>query len=115
MPNCSSRPCSLPVLLCIRGPGCPSAFRHSEPQKQQRAELADRPNPPTYPLPADPVVRHLKSQGPAKPPPPRKPLPADPQGRRPSQDLSGPGVGNPPLLVPSRPAPPPPAASSLYL
>nr|XP_019567366.1 PREDICTED: disintegrin and metalloproteinase domain-containing protein 15 isoform X3 [Rhinolophus sinicus] len=81
--------------------------------KRLQAELADRPNPPTYPLPADPVVRHLK--GPAKPPPPRKPLPADPQGRRPSQDLSGPGVGNPPLLVPSRPAPPPPAASSLYL
>lgn len=25
-----------------------------------QAELADRPNPPTYPLPADPVVRHLK-------------------------------------------------------
>ncbi|KAF6292358.1 ADAM metallopeptidase domain 15 [Rhinolophus ferrumequinum] len=45
----------------------------------------------------------------------RKPLPADPQGRRPSQDLPGPGVGIPPLLVPSRPAPPPPAASSLYL
>ncbi|KAF6292353.1 ADAM metallopeptidase domain 15 [Rhinolophus ferrumequinum] len=83
--------------------------------KRFQAELADRPNPPTYPLPADPVVRHLKSQGPAKPPPPRKPLPADPQGRRPSQDLPGPGVGIPPLLVPSRPAPPPPAASSLYL
>lgn len=25
-----------------------------------QAELADRPNPPTHPLPADPVVRHPK-------------------------------------------------------
>lgn len=25
-----------------------------------QAELAERPNPPTHPLPADPVVRHLK-------------------------------------------------------
>lgn len=29
MPNCSSPPCSLPVALFTRGPGCPSAFRHS--------------------------------------------------------------------------------------
>ncbi|XP_072588578.1 disintegrin and metalloproteinase domain-containing protein 15 isoform X3 [Vulpes vulpes] len=82
--------------------------------KRLQAELADRPNPPTRPLPADPVVRHPK--GPAKPPPPRKPLPANPQGRGPSGDLPGPGAGIPPLVVPSRPAPPPPAASSsLYL
>ncbi|XP_064449723.1 disintegrin and metalloproteinase domain-containing protein 15 isoform X17 [Mirounga angustirostris] len=83
--------------------------------KRLQAELADRPNPPTRPLPADPVLRQPKSQGPAKPPPPRKPLPANPQGRRPSGDLPGPGAGIPPLVVPSRPAPPPPAASSLYL
>uniref|UniRef100_A0A2I3HHJ0 ADAM metallopeptidase domain 15 n=1 Tax=Nomascus leucogenys TaxID=61853 RepID=A0A2I3HHJ0_NOMLE len=80
-----------------------------------KAELADRPNPPTRPLPADPVVRSPKSQGPAKPPPPRKPLPADPQGQCPSGDLPGPGAGIPPLVVPSRPAPPPPTVSSLYL
>ena len=41
-------------------------------------------------------------QGPTKPPPPRKPLPADPHGRRPSGDLSGPGAGIPPPVVPSR-------------
>ncbi|XP_047373750.1 disintegrin and metalloproteinase domain-containing protein 15 isoform X2 [Sciurus carolinensis] len=83
--------------------------------KRLQAELADRPNPPTRPLPADPVVRRPKSQGPTKPPPPRKPLPADPDGRRPSADLPGPGAGIMPLVVPSRPAPPPPATSSLYL
>jgi disintegrin and metalloproteinase domain-containing protein 15 len=83
--------------------------------KRLQAELADRPNPPTRPLPADPVVRHLKSQGPGKPPPPRKPLPADPQGRCPPGDLPAPGAGNIPLVVPSRPAPPPPVSSSLYL
>ncbi|KAM5200948.1 disintegrin and metalloproteinase domain-containing protein 15 isoform 6-T6 [Hipposideros larvatus] len=96
-------------------PECPGPPQRAPLMSGAKAELADRPNPPTYPLPADPVVRHLKSQGPAKPPPPRKPLPADPQGRRPSSDLPGPGVGIPPLVVPSRPAPPPPAASSLYL
>ncbi|CAK6439470.1 unnamed protein product [Pipistrellus nathusii] len=83
--------------------------------KRLQAALADRPNPPTRPLPADPVVRHPKSQGPAKPPPPRKPLPADPQGLCPASDQPGPGAGIPPLVVPSRPAPPPPAMPSLYL
>ncbi|NIG59343.1 disintegrin and metalloproteinase domain-containing protein 15 isoform 4 [Pontoporia blainvillei] len=67
-----------------------------------KAELADRPNPPTRPLPADPVVRYPKSQGPTKPPPPRKPLPTDPQGQHPSADLPGPGAGIPPPVVPSR-------------
>jgi disintegrin and metalloproteinase domain-containing protein 15 len=64
--------------------------------KRLQAELADRPNPPTRPLPADPVVRHLK-------------------GRCPPGDLPAPGAGNIPLVVPSRPAPPPPVSSSLYL
>uniref|UniRef100_A0A8C6EVJ9 ADAM metallopeptidase domain 15 n=1 Tax=Marmota marmota marmota TaxID=9994 RepID=A0A8C6EVJ9_MARMA len=73
------------------------------------------PAPPSRPLPPDPVPKRLQSQGPTKPPPPRKPLPADPQGRRPSGDLPGPGAGIMPSVVPSRPAPPPPAASSLYL
>ncbi|CAH6908884.1 Adam15 [Phodopus roborovskii] len=83
--------------------------------KKLQAELADRSNPPTRPLPADPVVRHPKSQGPSKPPPPRKPLPANPQGRHPSGDLPGPGEGSLQLVLPSRPAPPPPGVSSLYL
>ncbi|XP_028746649.1 disintegrin and metalloproteinase domain-containing protein 15 isoform X3 [Peromyscus leucopus] len=95
--------------------------RPGPPQRAQqtpgaKAELAERSNPPTRPLPADPVVvRHPKSQGPAKPPPPRKPLPANPQGRHPSGDLPGPGDGSMQLVVPSRPAPPPPAVPSLYL
>ncbi|XP_006861583.1 PREDICTED: disintegrin and metalloproteinase domain-containing protein 15 isoform X2 [Chrysochloris asiatica] len=83
--------------------------------KRLQAELADRPNPPTRPLPADPVVRRLKSQGPVKPPPPRKLLPSDPQDQRPSDNLAGPGTRIPPQVIPSRPAPPPPAVSSLYL
>ncbi|XP_019658599.2 disintegrin and metalloproteinase domain-containing protein 15 isoform X6 [Ailuropoda melanoleuca] len=112
--------------LCqLKGPSCQYRAAQSGPPERPgppqrvllmpgaKAELADRPNPPTRPLPADPVVRHPK--GPAKPPPPRKPLPANPQGRRPSGDLPGPGDGIPPLAVPARPAPPPPAASSLYL
>ncbi|XP_052036001.1 disintegrin and metalloproteinase domain-containing protein 15 isoform X4 [Apodemus sylvaticus] len=94
--------------------------RPGPPQRAQqmpgtKAALADRSHPPTRPLPADPVVRRPKSQGPTKPPPPRKPLPANPQGRHPPGDLPGPGDGSLQLVVPSRPAPPPPAASSLYL
>ncbi|XP_051013499.1 disintegrin and metalloproteinase domain-containing protein 15 isoform X3 [Acomys russatus] len=94
--------------------------RPGPPQRVQqmpgaKAELADRSNPPTRPLPADPVVRRPKSQRPTKPPPPRKPLPANPQGRHLPGDLPGPGDGSSRLVVPSRPAPPPPAASSLYL
>ncbi|XP_020945394.1 disintegrin and metalloproteinase domain-containing protein 15 isoform X6 [Sus scrofa] len=73
------------------------------------------PAPPSRPLPPDPVPKRLQPQGPTKPPPPRKPLPADPQGWRPSGDLPGPEAGIPPPVVPSRPAPPPPAMSSLYL
>ncbi|XP_077012458.1 disintegrin and metalloproteinase domain-containing protein 15 isoform X3 [Tamandua tetradactyla] len=102
-----------PVPKRLQVAGCPSAFRHSEPQEQQRAELADRPNPPTRPLPADPVARRPK--GPIKPPPPRKPLPSDPQERRPSGDQTNSAAGIRPLVVPSRPAPPPPGVSSLYL
>uniref|UniRef100_A0A452RGV8 ADAM metallopeptidase domain 15 n=1 Tax=Ursus americanus TaxID=9643 RepID=A0A452RGV8_URSAM len=114
--------------LCqLKGPSCQYRAAQSGPPERPgppqrvllmpgaKAELADRPNPPTRPLPADPVVRRPKVTGPAKPPPPRKPLPANPQGRRPSGDLPGPGDGIPPLAVPARPAPPPPAASSLYL
>ncbi|XP_066118036.1 disintegrin and metalloproteinase domain-containing protein 15 isoform X2 [Saccopteryx bilineata] len=107
-------PATKPSALGLPAP--PSRPLPPDPvSKRLQAELAGRPNPPTRPLPADPVVRHQKSQGPAKPPPPRKPLPADPQGRYPSSDLPVPGTGIPPLVVPSRPAPPPPAVSSLYL
>ncbi|XP_045154387.1 disintegrin and metalloproteinase domain-containing protein 15 isoform X2 [Echinops telfairi] len=82
--------------------------------KRLQTKLADRPNPPTRPLPADPVVRRPKSPGTTKPPPPRKPLPSDPPDRGPPDRLAGPGTGIPPQMIPSRPAPPPPAGSSLY-
>ncbi|CAO2598861.1 Disintegrin and metalloproteinase domain-containing protein 15 [Lemmus lemmus] len=78
---------------------------------------AAQPNPPERPGPPQRAQQMpgMKSQGPTKPPPPRKPLPANPQGRHPSGDLSGPGDGSMQLVVPSRPAPPPPALPSLYL
>ncbi|KAM5200949.1 disintegrin and metalloproteinase domain-containing protein 15 isoform 7-T7 [Hipposideros larvatus] len=96
-------------------PECPGPPQRAPLMSGAKASALGFPAPPSRPLPPDPVPKRLQSQGPAKPPPPRKPLPADPQGRRPSSDLPGPGVGIPPLVVPSRPAPPPPAASSLYL
>ncbi|KAM4861726.1 disintegrin and metalloproteinase domain-containing protein 15 isoform 3-T3 [Thomomys bottae] len=117
-PGPSQRPQLMPntKASALGFPAPPSRPLPPDPvPKKLQAELADRPKPPTRPLPADPVARHPKSQGPAKPPPPRKPLPADPQGRRPSHDLPGSGAGIIPLVVPSRPAPPPPAPSSLYL
>ncbi|XP_033053134.1 disintegrin and metalloproteinase domain-containing protein 15 isoform X3 [Trachypithecus francoisi] len=115
--------------LCqLKGPTCQYRAAQSGPPERpgppQRALLARGtkqasalgfPAPPSRPLPPDPVPKRLQSQGPAKPPPPRKPLPADPQGRCPSGDLPGPGAGIPPLALPSRPAPPPPTVSSLYL
>lgn len=78
---------------------------------------AAQPNPPERPGPPQRAQQTpgAKSQGPAKPPPPRKPLPANPQGRHPSGDLPGPGDGSMQSVVPSRPAPPPPAVPSLYL
>ncbi|KAM6167639.1 disintegrin and metalloproteinase domain-containing protein 15 isoform 2-T2 [Erethizon dorsatum] len=78
---------------------------------------AAQSGPPEWPGPPQraQLMPGTKSQGPAKPPPPRKPLPVDPQGRCPSSDLPASGAGIIPLVVPSRPAPPPPAASSLYL
>uniref|UniRef100_A0A8C9KRI9 ADAM metallopeptidase domain 15 n=1 Tax=Panthera tigris altaica TaxID=74533 RepID=A0A8C9KRI9_PANTA len=102
-------------VLLMPGAKVSHGYQRREAPPCPSAELADRPNPPTRPLPADPVVRHPKVTGPAKPPPPRKPLPANPQSRCPSGDLPGPETGIQPVVVPSRPAPPPPAASSLYL
>ncbi|KAM9244976.1 disintegrin and metalloproteinase domain-containing protein 15 isoform 5-T5 [Dugong dugon] len=112
--------------LCqLKGPSCqyraaqPGAPEHPGPPQRAllmpgtKAKLADRSNPPTRPLPADPVVRRPK--GPAKPPPPRKPLPSHSQGRRPLDNQASPGTGIPPQVIPSRPAPPPPAVASLYL
>ncbi|XP_036299010.1 disintegrin and metalloproteinase domain-containing protein 15 isoform X12 [Pipistrellus kuhlii] len=90
--------------LCqLKGPSC--QYRAAQPGPPER------PGPPQRAQ----LMPGVKSQGPAKPPPPRKPLPADPQGLCPASDQPGPGAGIPPLVVPSRPAPPPPAVSSLYL
>ncbi|XP_060057538.1 disintegrin and metalloproteinase domain-containing protein 15 isoform X4 [Erinaceus europaeus] len=112
--------------LCqLKGPTC--QYRAAQPAPPERPGLPQRaqlvpgtkasalgfPAPPSRPLPPDPVPKRL--QGPTKPPLPRKPLPVDPHGRRPSGNLPNPGAASPPLVVPSRPAPPPPAASSPYL
>ncbi|XP_030159149.1 disintegrin and metalloproteinase domain-containing protein 15 isoform X4 [Lynx canadensis] len=112
--------------LCqLKGPSCQYRAAQSGPPERPgppqrvllmpgaKASALGFPAPPSRPLPPDPVPKRL--QGPAKPPPPRKPLPANPQSRRPSGDLPGPETGIQPVVVPSRPAPPPPAASSLYL
>uniref|UniRef100_A0A8C7EUG6 ADAM metallopeptidase domain 15 n=1 Tax=Neovison vison TaxID=452646 RepID=A0A8C7EUG6_NEOVI len=100
-----------------------ASYRHRARLRQRLCQLkgpscqyrAAQSGPPECPEPPQRVLLMPGAKGPAKPPPPRKPLPANPQGQRPSGDLPGPGAGVPPLVVPSRPAPPPPAASSLYL
>ncbi|XP_051013498.1 disintegrin and metalloproteinase domain-containing protein 15 isoform X2 [Acomys russatus] len=94
-------------------PGPPQRVQQMPGAKQ--ASAVRFPVPPSRPLPPNPVPKKLQSQRPTKPPPPRKPLPANPQGRHLPGDLPGPGDGSSRLVVPSRPAPPPPAASSLYL
>ncbi|XP_072703021.1 disintegrin and metalloproteinase domain-containing protein 15 isoform X3 [Ciconia boyciana] len=76
----------------------------------RKAPPSDRPPPPTRPLPADPVAPGAQPPGPAKPPPPQRPLPSDPPG--PSLPRSETPPGHPYVtVIPSRPAPPPPAGS----
>ncbi|XP_052036004.1 disintegrin and metalloproteinase domain-containing protein 15 isoform X7 [Apodemus sylvaticus] len=60
--------------------------------------------------------RAAQSGPPERPGPPQRAqqMPGT-KGRHPPGDLPGPGDGSLQLVVPSRPAPPPPAASSLYL
>ncbi|XP_061462642.1 disintegrin and metalloproteinase domain-containing protein 15 isoform X2 [Rhineura floridana] len=69
----------------------------------------DRPAPPMRPLPADPIPKDAQPPGLAKPPPPRKPLPSDPPRAElcavPSYDLRA-------QMLPSRPAPPPPSTAT---
>ncbi|KAL1772681.1 disintegrin and metalloproteinase domain-containing 15 [Sigmodon hispidus] len=90
--------------LCqLKGSSC--QYRAAQPN------LPERPGPPQRAQ----QMPGTKSQGPTKPPPPRKPLPANPQNRHPSGDLLGPGDGSLQLVLPSRPAPPPPTGPSLYL
>ncbi|KAM9686578.1 disintegrin and metalloproteinase domain-containing protein 15 isoform 4-T4 [Trichechus inunguis] len=90
--------------LCqLKGPSC--QYRAAQPG------APEHPGPPQRAL----LMPGTKPQGPAKPPPPRKPLPSHPQGRRPLDNQASPGTGIPPQVIPSRPAPPPPAVASLYL
>ncbi|XP_034355923.1 disintegrin and metalloproteinase domain-containing protein 15 isoform X5 [Arvicanthis niloticus] len=90
--------------LCqLKGSSCQYRAAQSAPP--------ERPGPPQRAQ----QMSGTKPQGPTKPPPPRKPLPANPQGRHSPGDLPGPGDGSVQLVIPSRPAPPPPTASSLYL
>ncbi|XP_049638179.1 disintegrin and metalloproteinase domain-containing protein 15 isoform X2 [Suncus etruscus] len=115
--------------LCqLKGPSC--QYRAAQPTPPERPGPPQRtllmpgaktstggfPAAPSRPLPPDPVRKRLQCEGPTKPPPPRKALPTGPTSRCPSGDAPGPEAGFPPSVIPSRPAPPPPAAaSSLYL
>lgn len=91
--------------LCqLKGPSC--QYRAAQPTPPER------PGPPQRTL----LMPGAKCEGPTKPPPPRKALPTGPTSRRPSGDAPDPEAGFPPSMIPSRPAPPPPAAAtSLYL
>ncbi|CAM4694140.1 disintegrin and metalloproteinase domain-containing protein 15 isoform X1 [Caretta caretta] len=79
--------------------------------KESQALLRDRPPPPTRPLPADPVLKGTQPPGPAKPPLPRRLLPSDPTGPLISRPELSPVPSYVPhvMVLPSRPAPPPPA------
>ncbi|XP_062453929.1 disintegrin and metalloproteinase domain-containing protein 15 isoform X1 [Rhea pennata] len=97
---------SKPSALGSARPDPPSKPLPPDPlPKSSQAVPSARPPPPTRPLPADPVPRGAQPPGPAKPPPPQRPLPSDPLG--PSLPPSQPSV----TVIPSRPAPPPPAGA----
>nr|XP_033819544.1 disintegrin and metalloproteinase domain-containing protein 15-like isoform X3 [Geotrypetes seraphini] len=79
--------------------------------KQLQGTAFDRPAPPSRPLPDDPVPRKSQPQVPVKPPPPKKPLPSDPATQDQEELLSAVPIYTPQAVVfPSRPAPPPPTA-----
>ncbi|XP_051496956.1 disintegrin and metalloproteinase domain-containing protein 15 isoform X2 [Apus apus] len=97
---------SKPAALGSARPDPPSRPLPLDPPP--KAPLLDRPPPPTRPLPADPPGS--QPPGPAKPPPPQRPLPLDPPG--PSLPRSETSPSHPYVtVIPSRPAPPPPAGS----
>ncbi|XP_048338820.1 disintegrin and metalloproteinase domain-containing protein 15 [Sphaerodactylus townsendi] len=73
--------------------------------KGQQAVATDRPAPPTRPLPADPIPKAAQPPGPAKPPPPQKPLPSNPSRTEPS---AVPSYDPRAQMLPARPPPPPP-------
>ncbi|XP_039219383.1 disintegrin and metalloproteinase domain-containing protein 15 isoform X4 [Crotalus tigris] len=93
---------SKPVALGAPRPDPPSKPLPPDPiPKDPQDSAGDRPGPPIRPLPPDPIPK-IQSPGPTKPPPPpQKPLPLDPPRAVSSCD---PEV----QMLPSRPAPPPP-------
>uniref|UniRef100_A0A672UWG8 ADAM metallopeptidase domain 15 n=1 Tax=Strigops habroptila TaxID=2489341 RepID=A0A672UWG8_STRHB len=132
---CCVRRAGLHKHLCQLGKGTSCQYRISRPeprsgsqgpperprppQWRQATELrvmhsskpaalgAARPDPPSRPLPPDPPP---KPPGLAKPPPPQRPLPSDPSG--PSLPHSETPPSHPYVtVIPSRPAPPPPAGA----
>ncbi|XP_063172837.1 disintegrin and metalloproteinase domain-containing protein 15 [Candoia aspera] len=99
-------PTSKPVALGAARPDPPSKPLPPDPiPKNQQASAGDRPAPPIRPLPPNPIPK-TQSPGPPKPPPPQKPLPSDPL--RP-QLSAVPSCDPEVQMLPSRPAPPPPA------
>uniref|UniRef100_A0A8C8RI90 ADAM metallopeptidase domain 15 n=1 Tax=Pelusios castaneus TaxID=367368 RepID=A0A8C8RI90_9SAUR len=132
---CYARRFGLPHRLCQLGKGSSCQYRLSQPelphsnqpqpgpQRPRSTELqmmptrkpvplgSARPDPPAKPLPPDPVLKGCQPLAPAKPPPPRRLLPSDPTGpllprtEMPAVSHYGPHV----LVLPSRPAPPPPS------
>ncbi|XP_067169616.1 disintegrin and metalloproteinase domain-containing protein 15 isoform X3 [Apteryx mantelli] len=102
---------SKPAALGSARPDPPSKPLPPDPlPKSAQAVPSDRPPPPTRPLPADPVLRGAQPPGPAKPPPPRRPLPLDPPGPSLPHDETPPSQTHV-TVIPSRPAPPPPAGA----
>ncbi|XP_058016718.1 disintegrin and metalloproteinase domain-containing protein 15 [Ahaetulla prasina] len=108
----------LQLMPTSKQPVAPGATRPQPPTKplppdpipkDPQDPAGNRPGPPIRPLPPDPIPK-IQSPGPTKPPPPQKPLPLDPPYATPSCD---PEI----QMLPSRPAPPPPptlAGSSGY-
>ncbi|XP_075763647.1 LOW QUALITY PROTEIN: disintegrin and metalloproteinase domain-containing protein 15 [Pelodiscus sinensis] len=155
--GCYAKRGGLPCRLCRLGKGTGCQYRISQteprgsdrpqpgpprPPRPQSTELqmmptskpaphgSARPDPPSKPLPPDPVPRGSQAVLWGRPPPPTRPLPADPvlTGAQPPgparpplrSDSTGPllsgaevsavpSYGPQAMLLPSRPAPPPPA------
>lgn len=115
-------PISKPIPHGWARPDPPSKPLPPDPvPKESQALLRDRPPPPTRPLPADPVLKGAQPPGPAKLPLPRRLLPSDPAGPLGAGPLgAGPELclvrsdGPHVMVLPSRPAPPPPTGHLQY-
>ncbi|XP_063001773.1 disintegrin and metalloproteinase domain-containing protein 15 isoform X2 [Elgaria multicarinata webbii] len=89
-------------------PAEPRGITQPEPQSYSQAP-PERPRPPQWRQSTEmQLMPSSKPTGPAKPPPPRKPLPSDP----PRAELCAVPSYDPHVqMLPSRPAPPPPATA----